>query len=140
MSLDNMIEINKRLIIIKTQIDINKYKNKFIDYLTILRDIHANTIYVQTEKDVKNNIKKVIDDAFCIVDVFEAYCMNLHETEIIDNVNKGTFIHISNVPIIHFEINNVSKLITDIILMVNEIKKDLRLQTRKNNEKLMQYV
>ncbi len=140
MSLDNMIEIKRRNIIIKTRIDLNKYKNELINHLAILRDIHANMIDVQTEKDVKNTIKKVIDDAFCIVNVFEAYCMNLHETEIIDDVNKGTLIHISNVPIIQLEIENVSKLISDIVLVVNEIKNELRLQTRKNNEKLMQYV
>lgn len=133
-------DIDKQLLIVQTKIDINKQKNKFIDYAAILRDVYANILQESTEKDMRLNIRKLMDNVINMTSEFERYCENLHCTEIVDNIHKGTLMSISNVPIIQLEIEHVSEQISNIILIIDEIKKELRSQSNRQNKKLMHYI
>jgi uncharacterized protein (UPF0128 family) len=145
-------ETDKKIIILNTQTILIKYKREFTDSFDLFTHIN-NSLYeleVETknekekeslEKDLTKYFHDLIIELINKKEHFNNYCKNLKEIQIIDDLNKGTIIPLTTVPLIELEMNSIIKIVSDTMILIKEVRKQIQKHNKKQkgNGKVLNY-
>ncbi|AYV77323.1 MAG: hypothetical protein Barrevirus35_2 [Barrevirus sp.] len=136
---DHNVEIDKNSIIVETQGKLIKYKDEFSVFHDLFNHINASLFEITDDVNIEKDLTKYFHDQ--IIDLlnkkeqFNSFCQNLKDIQIIDDLSKCTVIPLTSVPIVELEMNSIIKVVSDIMILIREIRK----QIHNHNKKAKRY-